>query len=151
MSTLWIFQVKALKMQYQFCTDTILIYTTHYHRYNTFYYSTSTIIQTKPYLCILTMKLSPSPWGPPSWRKSKPWKSIGVIFIKEEVEVDESENLAAKLFQFGSPDWRSQKVDPGPALCVNKSWVKFINWNRNIQTFWQLFDMWDCEKWKYFL
>ena len=79
--------------------------------------------QIKSYLCILAMKLSPSFWGPASWRKSKPWKSIGVgslFFIKPELVLEESENFLAKLFQFKWPDWSSQKVDPGPALCVNQ-------------------------------
>ena len=79
--------------------------------------------QIKTYLCILAMKLSPSFWGPASWRKSKPWKSIGVgslFFIKPELVLEESENFLAKLFQFKWPDWSSQKVDPGPALCVNQ-------------------------------
>ena len=100
---------------------TILICKTHHYRYST-YYSMGTNFETKPNLCILTMKLSPSPWGPASSRKSKPWKSIGVscLFLSK-LEVDESENLLEKLFQFGRPDWSSQKVDPGPALCANQN------------------------------
>ena len=128
MSSLWIFTSSQ-----SFKNVTSILSKHHLDIYNTL----GTSFQTKPYLCILTMKLSPSPWGPASSRKSKPWKSIGVscLFLSK-LEVDESENLLAKLFQFGRPDWSSQKVDPGPALCANQNiktrtmtdFIQCINW-----------------------
>ena len=120
MSSLWIFKFRILAIQ---LVDNKLIVT--------FWLKTidflTLLLTLNYYLCILAMKLSPSPWGPESCRKSKPWKSIGVNFFVELELAEELENFLEKLFQFGSrPDWRSQKVDPGPALAIIKFYFSSI-------------------------